>query len=86
MTDPAMAINTQLYITLPSSAPSTPPKQLRGFDKVFLEAGVSSVVEFLLMRRDLSYWDVAAQDWVIPAREIGLSVGLSNLTSGITVV
>jgi beta-glucosidase len=79
----------QLYITLPSSAPSTPPKQLRGFEKVFLEAGQSSVVEFTLMRRDLSYWDIVAQDWIVPSGEFGLSVGFSSrdihLTGTITV-
>jgi beta-glucosidase len=68
----------QLYITLPSSAPSTPPKQLRGFEKVFLNAGESSVVEFTLMRRDLSYWDIVAQDWVVPSGEFGVSVGFSS--------
>jgi beta-glucosidase len=68
----------QLYITLPSSAPSTPPKQLRGFEKVFLDAGESSVDEFTLMRRDLSYWDIVAQDWVVPSGEFGVSVGFSS--------
>jgi beta-glucosidase len=80
----------QLYISLPSSAPSTPPKQLRGFEKVFLEVGASSIVTFDLMRRDLSYWDVNVQDWVIPAGEIGFSVGFSSrdikLTNEVTVV
>ncbi|KAE9369026.1 glycoside hydrolase family 3 protein [Stipitochalara longipes BDJ] len=80
----------QLYITLPSSAPSTPPKQLRGFEKVFLTAGQSSVVDFTLMRRDLSYWDIVAQDWIVPSGEFGLSVGFSSrdihLTGKITAV
>ena len=80
----------QLYLTLPSSAPSTPPKQLRGFEKVFLEAGASSLVTFELMRRDLSYWDIVSQDWIVPAGEIGLSVGFSSrdikLASGVTLV
>jgi beta-glucosidase len=30
------------------------------------------------MRRDLSYWDVGRQEWVIPAGEIGVSVGFSS--------
>jgi beta-glucosidase len=80
----------QLYLTLPSTAPSTPPKQLRGFEKVFLDAGASAIVTFELMRRDLSYWDIVKQDWVIPAGELGLSIGFSSrdikLTDGITVV
>jgi beta-glucosidase len=69
----------QLYITLPSSAPAgTPPKQLRGFEKVYLAPGASSTVTFSLMRRDLSYWDIVSQDWVLPAGEYGLSVGFSS--------
>jgi beta-glucosidase len=81
----------QLYITLPDSAPAgTPPKQLRGFEKVQLEPGASTTVTFPLMRRDLSYWDIISQDWIIPTGEIGFSVGLSSrdlkLTAGLTVV
>lgn len=69
----------QLYVTLPESAPAgTPLRQLRGFDKVSLKAGKSKKVSFPLMRRDLSYWDVASQDWVIPSGEIKLSVGFSS--------
>lgn len=68
----------QLYVTLPSSAPSTPPKQLRGFEKVFLDVGASNVVNFDLMRRDLSYWDVVSQEWTIPTGEFRLSVGFSS--------
>ncbi|CAG8956585.1 hypothetical protein HYFRA_00003974 [Hymenoscyphus fraxineus] len=81
----------QLYISMPGSAPpGTPPKQLRGFEKVKLEAGESQTVSFNLMRRDLSYWDIFSQDWIIPTGEIGLSVGFSSrnlkLSDAITVV
>jgi beta-glucosidase len=80
----------QLYLTLPSSAPSTPPKQLRGFEKVYLEANASSIVTFPLLRRDLSYWDIYSQDWVIPTGQLGLSVGFSSrdikLTTSLTIL
>jgi beta-glucosidase len=68
----------QLYISLPSAPAGTPLKQLRGFEKVGLEAGASDVVSFALMRRDLSYWDVVQQEWVVPSGEIGVSVGFSS--------
>ncbi|EXK77894.1 beta-glucosidase G [Fusarium oxysporum f. sp. raphani 54005] len=69
----------QLYVTLPYSAPEgTPPRQLRGFEKVFLEAGKSQTVGFELMRRDLSYWDIISQEWVIPEGEFIISVGFSS--------
>jgi beta-glucosidase len=68
----------QLYITLPSAAPSTPPKQLRGFAKLKLEPGASGVATFNLRRRDLSYWDVGRAQWVVPEGEFVVSVGASS--------
>ncbi|KAE8418625.1 glycoside hydrolase superfamily [Aspergillus pseudocaelatus] len=69
----------QLYVTFPDNTPKgTPPKQLRGFQKVFLEKGEFKTATFELMRRDLSYWDVGAQEWVIPQGEFTLSVGFSS--------
>lgn len=69
----------QLYLSLPASAPAgTPPKQLRGFEKVFLEVGESACVSFSLMRRDLGFWDVVSQEWVIPEGEFRVSIGFSS--------
>jgi beta-glucosidase len=71
----------QLYVTFPdgSGTPKgTPPKQLRGFEKVFLAPGESQTVAFELMRRDLSYWDIVSQKWLIPAGEFILRVGFSS--------
>ncbi|KAG0156023.1 hypothetical protein PDIDSM_3199 [Penicillium digitatum] len=69
----------QLYVTFPDSTPEgTPPKQLRGFEKVSLAAGESRTVGFELMRRDLSYWDVVSQKWLIPEGEFVLRVGFSS--------
>jgi beta-glucosidase len=77
----------QLYIAYPSSAPTTPPKQLRGFNKIKLEAGVSGTATFPLRRRDLSVWD--GGKWVVPSGEFTVSVGGSSrdirLTGKITV-
>jgi beta-glucosidase len=69
----------QLYVSLPHTAPEgTPIRQLRGFDKVHLEAGETQTVCFELMRRDLSYWSVELQKWVIPEGEFTFSVGSSS--------
>ncbi|KAJ5061931.1 glycosyl hydrolase family 3 C-terminal domain-containing protein [Bipolaris maydis] len=54
----------QLYVEYPASA-EQPPKQLRGFKKFALEASVSTKVTFEIRRRDISYWDVPAQDWAL---------------------
>ncbi|KAK1447353.1 glycosyl hydrolase family 3 N terminal domain-containing protein [Colletotrichum melonis] len=70
----------QLYVALPQhSVPEgTPLQVLRGFEKVILESKQSSTVEFELLRRDLSYWDVVSQTWVIPEGPIELRVGFSS--------
>ncbi len=68
----------QLYITLPSGAPAAPPKQLRGFQKLSLTAGASGTATFNLRRRDLSYWDVKTQNWIVPSGSFGVSVGASS--------
>lgn len=69
----------QLYISLPSTAPAgTPPRQLRGFENVMISAGQTISMDFNLMRRDLSYWDITAQDWIIPAGQMGVHVGFSS--------
>ncbi|KAI0110716.1 glycoside hydrolase family 3 protein [Hypoxylon sp. NC0597] len=67
----------QLYVSYPESA-ATPPKQLRGFDKLVLEPGASDNVAFDIKRRDLSIWDTAKQNWVVPAGTFNISVGASS--------
>ncbi|EHL03830.1 putative beta-glucosidase G [Glarea lozoyensis 74030] len=69
----------QLYVSFPSSTPAgTPLRQLRGFEKVELTSGQRASVDFELMRRDLSYWDINSQQWLIPEGEFTLHVGLSS--------
>ena len=69
----------QLYVAYPDSAPEgTPVQQLRGFEKPYLSAGESQQVSFEVLRRDLSYWDVVSQEWLIPEGEFTFSVGFSS--------
>ncbi|KAF7952147.1 uncharacterized protein EAE97_001644 [Botrytis byssoidea] len=69
----------QLYITIPEIEGSeTPVKQLRGFEKIGLNAGENKTVTFELMRRDISFWDVELQEWRIPEGEFGVKVGFSS--------
>lgn len=56
-----------------------PDRVLRGFEKVHLDKGEQKNVQFNLTRRDLSYWDIAQQNWVMPHEgEILISVGASS--------
>ncbi|KAI9930260.1 hypothetical protein MW887_012073 [Aspergillus wentii] len=49
----------QLYLGIPNG----PVRQLRGFEKVHIVAGQQESVRFELNRRDVSTWDVNAQEW-----------------------
>ncbi|KAF2971640.1 hypothetical protein GQX73_g2038 [Xylaria multiplex] len=64
----------QLYVGIPNG----PVQQLRGFSKPVLEAGGSTVVHFDLTRRDLSTWDVVAQNWLLQKGEYQIYVGSSS--------
>jgi beta-glucosidase len=67
----------QLYIAYPSSA-GEPPKQLRGFEKVSINVGESVSVNFDITRKDLSFWDVVGQNWVLGRGVYGVLVGRSS--------
>ncbi|KAI9149498.1 putative beta-glucosidase G [Paramyrothecium foliicola] len=69
----------QLYMSFPDGAPEgTPVQVLRGFEKFNMRAGESRVVSFELLRRDVSYWDVPSQTWIIPSGEFTFRVGFSS--------
>lgn len=70
----------QLYVAFPqdTTPEGTPIKVLRGFQKVSLEPGESTVVQFELTRRDLSFWDATAKEWVIPGGVFKFMAGFSS--------
>jgi beta-glucosidase len=55
----------------------SPPRKLAGFAKVELAAGARQQVDITLDRRDFSYWDAEADQWVAPAGEVAVYVGTS---------
>ncbi|KAJ4992147.1 glycosyl hydrolase family 3 N terminal domain-containing protein [Stagonosporopsis vannaccii] len=65
----------QLYIGVPNA----PERQLRGFERVgILEPGESREVQFSLDRRDLSIWNVAAQQWELQKGSYKVWIGASS--------
>jgi len=54
----------QLYLSFPDSI-GEPPRQLRGFEKISLQPGESTTVNFDLLRKEMSYWDAISQNWVV---------------------
>src|SRR4029077_5020282 len=81
----------QLYLGDPASAGEA-PRPLKGFQKVPLQPGQSTTVHFSLTGHDLSYWNDAANGWVVPDGTFGVYVGDSSalanlpLRGGFTVV
>ncbi|KAK0615585.1 glycoside hydrolase family 3 protein [Bombardia bombarda] len=76
----------QLYVGIPAAGEGegeddddTPVRQLRGFHRVGpLVPGEARQTEFELTRRDLSVWDVVAQQWRLRRGEYRLWVGASS--------
>lgn len=74
----------QLYVRHPASAVSRPRKQLRGFWRVSLAPGETRSVTLRLGAADLSYWDPAAQTWVVESGPVELLVGRSSADADLT--
>jgi beta-glucosidase len=72
----------QLYLSDPAAA-AEPPRQLKGFQKVTLWPGQSASVRFSLNGHDLSYWNSAADGWVVPAGQFGVYLGDSSALAGL---
>ena len=72
----------QLYLSDPAAA-TEPPRQLKGFQKVTLRPGQSASVRFSLNGHDLSYWNNAANGWVVPAGQFGVYLGDSSALAGL---
>jgi beta-glucosidase len=72
----------QLYVADREASVPRPPKELKGFQKVFLQPGESKTVEFTVTPRDLSFWDVAAGNWKAEPGIFEIQIGNSsrNLT------
>ncbi|KAF2965351.1 hypothetical protein GQX73_g8230 [Xylaria multiplex] len=64
----------QLYVGIPGA----PVRQLRGFEKPFVNVSSSATVSFNINRRDLSIWDVVAQKWALQRGDYQISVGSSS--------
>ncbi|ORX45863.1 glycoside hydrolase [Hesseltinella vesiculosa] len=67
----------QLYLDFPDNA-GEPPKVLRGFDKIYIRAGMNRKVHFDLTKTELSIWDTDSQQWVIPSGTFRVMIGASS--------
>jgi beta-glucosidase len=67
----------QLYVGFPEAA-GEPPRQLKGFEKVFLKPGQSKSVTFTLDRGALSAWNAVTGYWQTYDGEYTVGVGSSS--------
>jgi beta-glucosidase len=67
----------QLYVGSPASA-NEPVRQLKGYAKVSLKAGQSSVVRMNLPRSALAAWNSAETGWTVAGGTYRLYVGDSS--------
>lgn len=68
----------QLYLRDRESSVERPKKELKGFQKVFLQPGEVKKITLNLTQRDLAYWDVATDDWRVEPGEFQVMLGTSS--------
>jgi beta-glucosidase len=67
----------QLYIEMPDSKIFRSKKELKGFEKVYLEPGETKRVTLSLTKRDFSYYNSEIKEWEIEAGEYKVKIGSS---------
>jgi beta-glucosidase len=65
----------QLYVHQRHGSASRPVRELKGFQRVGIEAGETRTVRFALGPAELRYWNARAGDWVIDASTFDVWVG-----------
>jgi len=73
---------TQLYIKDVKSSVPRPEKELKGFEKVFLNPGETKTVTFTIDKSALSYFDAGKHDWTAEPGEFEALIG--NASDNIT--
>jgi beta-glucosidase len=68
----------QVYTSLPGSRVQRAPRELKGFASVELEPGASREVVVVVRRKDLQYWDLRAERWVVEGGDYAIEVGASS--------
>ncbi len=68
----------QLYVSDVESTIYRPVKELKGFKKVYLEAGEEKKIELTLNSRAFAYYNVNINDWHIESGDFDILVGASS--------
>jgi len=73
----------QLYVGDPAST-GEPVHQLRGYQRVTLNAGQSQTVSFTVSTHDLAYWNTTTNNWTTAAGAYQILVGNSSRNLPVT--
>ncbi len=76
----------QLYLHQRSGTASRPVRELKGFERVALDAGRSRTVSFPVGPDERRYWNAAVRDWVVDASTFDVWVGGDSTASLTTTV
>lgn len=68
----------QLYIQDVEASVDRPVKELKGFEKVYLEPGETKTVEFTIDRESLSFFDADKHEWVAEPGEFKALIAASS--------
>ncbi|MBQ7955008.1 MAG: glycoside hydrolase family 3 C-terminal domain-containing protein [Lachnospiraceae bacterium] len=69
----------QLYVAAPNSAVDRPAKELKGYEKVWLQAGEEKLVEFELGKEAFSYYDENRKCFYVQPGEYQIMLGASAM-------
>lgn len=76
--DRAGAEVVQLYVKMFDTVVKRPEKELKGFQKIYLQPGEEACVDFTLKKKDFAYYDVRYREWYVPEGEYMILVGSSS--------
>ncbi|HTP88923.1 MAG TPA: glycoside hydrolase family 3 C-terminal domain-containing protein [Bryobacteraceae bacterium] len=68
----------ELYVAHPKSKVERPVRELRGFQRVTLNAGEKRTVTIPVTASSLAYWDEDAGKWVVERERVEIQVGASS--------
>lgn len=68
----------QLYVSDPVCTVLRPEKELKGFEKIFLQPGEAKSVELTVKIADLAFYDETKKDWNVEAGDFVMHIGNSS--------
>ena len=68
----------QLYVAPEGGEIIRPVRELKGFQKIFLEPGETKTVKFLIEKRAFAYFDTSMDDWNVESGNYQIQIGKSS--------